>query len=52
MLYLQYYSTVRFCFTRAVNKNTRRTTGTRRDVSHGHKKGTHPRASQRRALRC
>ena len=33
-------------------KKTRRTTGTRRDTHHGHKTGTHPRASQGRALRC
>ena len=33
-------------------QNTRRTTGTRRDTHHGHKKGAHPRASQGRALRC
>ena len=44
------YSTVQFCCTCAVNKNTRRTTGTRRDTHHGHKKGTQPRASQGRAL--
>ena len=36
------YSTVycQICCTCAVNKNTRRTTGTRRDTNHGHKTGT------------
>jgi len=33
-------------------QNTRRTTGTRRDTHHGQYKGTHPRASLGRALRC
>ena len=33
-------------------QNTGRTTGTRRDTHHGQYKGTHPRASQGRALRC
>ena len=47
-----YSTTVQFCCTCAVNKNTRRTTGTRRDTHHGHKKGAHSRASQGRALRC
>ena len=51
-MYLQYYSTVQFCCTCAVNKNTRQTTGTRRDTRHGHYEGTHPRASQGRVLRC
>ena len=46
------YSTVQFCCACAVNKNTRRTTGTRGDTHHGQYKGTHPRASQGRALRC
>jgi len=36
----------------AVNKYTRRTTGTRRDTHHGNYKGTHSRAFQGRALRC
>ena len=36
-MYLQYYSTVQFCRTCAVNKNTRRS-------NHGHKKGHAPRA--------
>ena len=51
-MYLQYCIVVQICCTCAVNKNTRRTTGTRRDTHHGHKKGTHPRASQGRALMC
>ena len=46
------YSTVQFCCTCAVNTNTRRTTGTRRDTHHGHYEGTHQQASQGRALRC
>jgi hypothetical protein len=33
------YSTVQFCCTCAANKNTRRTTGTRRDTHHGHYTG-------------
>ena len=33
-------------------QNTRRPTGTRRDTHHGQYKGTHPRVSQGRALRC
>ena len=37
-MYLQYYSTAQFCCTCAVNKNTRRTTGTRRDTHHGNYK--------------
>ena len=51
-MHLQYCTVVLICCTCAVNKNTRRATGTRRDTQHGHKKGTHPRASQGRALRC
>ena len=46
---LQCRTVVQICCTCAVNKNTRRTTGTRRDTPHGHKKGTQPRASQGRA---
>jgi hypothetical protein len=49
---VQYRTTVQFCCTCAVNKYTRRTTGTRRDTHHGHYKGTHSRAFQGRALRC
>ena len=49
---LQYRTVVHICCTCAVKKNTRRTTGTRRDTHHGHKKGSDPRASQGRALRC
>ena len=51
-MYLQYCIVVQIFCTCAVNKNTRRTTGTRRNMHHGHRKGTHPRASQGRALRC
>ena len=51
-MYLQSCSTVQFCCTCAVNKYTRRTTGTRWDTHHGHYKGTHSRAFQGRALRC
>ena len=38
------------CCTCAVKKNARRTTDTRRNLHHGHHKGTHPRASQGCAL--
>jgi hypothetical protein len=52
-MYLQYCGTDLLYMCRcAVNKNTRRTTGTRRDTCHGHYKGTHPRASQGRERRC
>jgi hypothetical protein len=51
-MYLQYCTVVKTCCTCAENKNTRRTTGTRRDTHHGHEKGTYPRASQGRALMC
>ena len=42
---LQYCTVVQICCTCAVNKNTRRTTGTKRDTHHRHKKGTHPKAA-------
>ena len=48
----RFTTVVKTCCTCAENKNTRRTTGTRRDMHHGHEKGTYPRASQGRALRC
>ena len=51
-LYLQYCTVVQICLTCAVIKKTRRTTCTRRDTQHGHKKSTHPRASQGSVLRC
>ena len=51
-LLVQYCSTVQFCCACAVNKYTRRTTGTRWDTNHGHYKGTHSRAFQGRALKC
>ena len=47
------YSTVtQICRTCAVNKNTRWTTGTSRDMHHGHYNGTYPWVYQGRVLRC
>ena len=40
-MYLQYCIVVQICCTCAVNKNTRRTTGTRRAPIHGHLKAAH-----------
>jgi len=54
-MYLRTYSTVQYSTVLLYmcgKQNTRRTTGTRGDTHHGQYKGTHPRASQGRALRC
>ena len=47
--YLQYSTALLYM---CGKQNTGRTTGTRGDTHHGQYKGTHPRASQGRALRC
>ena len=60
-MYLQYCTVVQICCTCAVNKNTRRTTGTRRDegtrttgtrraLTHGHLKAAHWGAKNTRLL--